>query len=55
MSAFMNNFVGRYSKLKDSCRALEGEGKWEDNPMLEDALQRFLAVESEQILLSPQA
>lgn len=55
MSAFMNNFVGRYSKLKDSCRALEGESKWEDNPMLEDALQRFLAVESEQILLSPQA
>lgn len=55
MSAFMNNFVGRYSKVKDSCRALEGVGKWEENPMFEAALQIVLAVESEQILLPPQA
>lgn len=41
MSALTTNFVGRYCKLKDSCRALEGEGKWEDNSMLEAALQRF--------------
>lgn len=37
MRAFMNNFVGRYSKLQDSCRALEGESIWEENPMLEAA------------------
>ena len=55
MSAFMKKFVGRYGKLKNSCRTLEGEGKWEENPMLEAALQRFLAVESEQILLPPKA
>ena len=55
MSAFMDNFVGRYSKLKDSCRTLEGEAKWEENPMFEAAVQRFLFVESEQILLLPQA
>ena len=51
----MNKFVGRYSKLKDSCRTLEGEGKWEENPMFEAAVQRFLFAESEQIHLPPQA
>ena len=55
MSAFMNTFVSRYSKLKDSCRTLEGEGKWEENPMFEAAVQRFLFAESEQIHLPPQA
>lgn len=31
MSPSMKSFVGRYSRLKDISRALEGQGKWEDS------------------------
>ena len=47
MSASMKVFVGRFSRLKDISRALEGQGKWEDSLLFPAALQKFLAMESE--------
>lgn len=48
MSTFMKSFVDRYSRLKDISRALEGQGKWEDSLYFPAALQKFLAMESEE-------
>ena len=46
VSQFVDNLMGRYSKIRDISRELEGEDTWEDNPLFHAALDRILAIPS---------
>lgn len=46
ISEFIDNFMSRYSRIRDISRELEGEATWEDNPLFQAALDRIVAIPS---------